>query len=78
MFDIFYKKNNNNELLKYLAKSGFTNTQNFIPLYSNFFQVDDRNFNSINLNHEWYISNIITRETHNNFIVKCKKIFFIF
>ena len=72
MFDIFYKKNNNNELLKYLAKSGFTNTQNFIPLYSNFFQVDDRNFNSINLNHEWYISNIITRETHNNFIVKCK------
>ena len=37
MFEIFYKKNDNNKLFKYLEKSDFTNIQNYNPLYSRFF-----------------------------------------
>ena len=36
MFEIFYKKNDNNKLFKYLEKSDFTNIQNYNPLYSRF------------------------------------------
>ena len=37
MFDIFYKKNNNNTLFKHLEKNNFDNIQNYIPIYSRFF-----------------------------------------
>ena len=31
-------------LLKYLGKNGFLNTQNYIPLYSEFFSLDEKKF----------------------------------
>ena len=74
MFDLFYKKNNNEKLFAYLEKSGFKYTQNYIPLFSTFFSIDDKNYNSINLNHSWYISSIVDRETNNKFTIKCKNI----
>ena len=67
MFDLFYRKNNNKSLFSYLEKNGFSNIQNYIPLYSNFFDIDENNFNSINLNNRWAISNINKREDNNNF-----------
>ena len=74
MFDLFYKKNNNEKLFSYLEKYGFKYTQNYIPLFSIFFGIDDKNYNSINLNHSWYISSIVDRETNNKFTIKCKNI----
>ena len=74
MFDLFYKKNKNEKLFAYLEDSGFKCTQNYIPLFSKFFQVDDKNYNLINLNHSWYITSIVDRETNNKFTIKCKNI----
>jgi len=67
MFDLFYRKNNNKSLFSYLEKNGFSNVQNYIPLYSNFFDIDKNNFNSINLNNRWAISGISKRVDNNNF-----------
>ena len=67
MFDLFYRKNNNKSLFSYLEKNGFSNVQNYIPLYSNFFDIDKNNFNSINLNNRWAISDINKRVDNNNF-----------
>ena len=67
MFDLFYRKNNNKSLFSYLEKNGFSDIQNYIPLYSNFFDIDENNFNSINLNNRWAISNINKRIDNNNF-----------
>ena len=65
MFDIFYNKNNNTALFEYLEKNGFSDIQNYIPLYSNFFSLDENNYNNINLNNRYSISNIVNR---NNYI----------
>ena len=50
MFSLYYKKNNNKQLFDYLEETGFQNPQNFFPLLSNFFQLDENNCNKINLN----------------------------
>ena len=47
MFELFYKKNNNSDLFEYLEKNGFSNIQNYIPLYSKFFSLDERIAQSI-------------------------------
>ena len=62
MFDIFYKKNNNNSLFKTLEKKEFTNIttiQNYIPLYNKFFSITSKNYNNINLNHKYKIRIIL-------------------
>ena len=85
MFDLFYKKNNNVDLFNYLEKNGFSNIQNYIPLYSQFFNIDENNFNTINLNNKYSITKVINRDNNNNFdikvmdnsnnIIKCKSFF---
>jgi hypothetical protein len=35
-----------------------SNAQNYIPIYTKFFSLNETNYNSINLNHKWYISSI--------------------
>ena len=71
MFDLFYKKNNNSELLKYLGKNGFLNTQNYNPLYSEFFSLEKKNFNLINLNNRWSIKKVDDRNSNNKFVIRC-------
>ena len=71
MFDLFYKKNKNGQLFSYLEENGFRNIQNFVPIYQNFFSLDNNNFNSINLNQKYSIKEIIDRETNNKFEIKC-------
>ena len=71
MFDLFYKKNNNTELLKYLGANGFLNTQNYVPLYSEFFSLESKNFNLINLNNRWSIKKIEKRHSNNKFLIRC-------
>ena len=61
MVTINYQKRKNSELFKlfedptslYLSK-----IQNYIPIYTNFFSLNENNFNNINLNNKWYISSI--------------------
>ena len=54
MFSIFYQKNNNKDLFKSLEEIvDSTKNQNYIPIYKNFFNINNQNFNNINLNHTY-------------------------
>ena len=55
---INYQKRKNKELFKSLeAHQGIqlSNMQNYIPIYKNFFSLNETNYNSINLNNTWAI-----------------------
>ena len=73
-----YQKRKNSELFKTLENPStlfLSNTQNYIPIYSKFFSLNETNFNNINLNHKWYISNVNCDEEdidENNRIFNCK------
>ena len=61
MINLNYQKRKNADLFKTLEKENtlfLSNIQNYIPIYRKFFSINDTNYNSINLNHKWYISNI--------------------
>ena len=60
MVTIHYQKRKNTELFKQFEAptSLFLSTpQNYIPIYTRFFTLNQTNFNNINLNHLWHISN---------------------
>jgi hypothetical protein len=59
--NVYYEKRKNLELFKRLEDSStlfLSKTQNYIPIYNKFFSLNETNYNSINLNHKWYITNI--------------------
>jgi hypothetical protein len=61
MIEVNYQKRKNAELFKSLEDSDslfLSNAQNYIPIYKKFFSLNETNYNSINLNHKWYISSI--------------------
>jgi len=61
MLNINYHKRKNLELFKSLENENYmflSNTQNYNPIFTKFFSLNDTNYNSINLNHKWYISSI--------------------
>lgn len=66
-FSIYYRKTNNGDLFKTLEKSNIrlSNTQNYVPLYKNFFSLNDSNYNSINLNHKYYLHDVKKCDTNN-------------
>ena len=72
MFELFYKKNDNNTLFKYLEKNGFVKLQNYNPLYSSFFSYTENNYNIFNLNHRYSIKDIKRRDTNNHFNIICE------
>jgi hypothetical protein len=51
-----------------------TNIQNYIPIYNTLFALNENNYNSINLNHLWSITDIKEHTNHNEpeNIFKCK------
>jgi len=53
-----YQKRKNQELFKSLEGFGLVKTQNYIPLYNRFFVLNETNYNGVNLNHSWYLSNV--------------------
>ena len=59
-FELYYQKPRNENLLKNLEETrmGLYGCQNFIPLYSTFFSLNDTNYNSINLNQTFSIQSI--------------------
>jgi len=61
MITINYQKRKNTELFKNFEEPNslfLSKTQNYIPIYTRFFNLNENNYNSINLNNKWYISNI--------------------
>ena len=51
MFNIYYKKNNNKALFKEFKNVGIEKIQNYIPIYKHFFNLQENNYQNINLNH---------------------------
>ena len=68
--DITYKKINNIQLFKNFEAKELLNMkycQNYIPLYTNFFSLNDNNYNSINLNNQNILNSITEKITENKF-----------
>jgi hypothetical protein len=81
MITINYQKRKNTELFKHFEEPTslfLSNTQNYIPIYTRFFNLNDNNYNSINLNNKWYISNISSEgnieDNENLFMCRIKNI----
>ena len=75
MLDVNYVKKKNIELFKTLERNDYlnlSNTQNYIPIYNHFFTLNESNYNLINLNHKWHISNIIKKESNELYLCKLK------
>jgi hypothetical protein len=84
MHNINYQKRKNTELFKSLEQINtfhLTKLQNYIPIYNRFFQLNDTNYNSINLKNTWYISELksgqdnpcLFKSTVTNMLTKKKK-----
>jgi hypothetical protein len=74
MINVNYQKRKNLELFKSLEDSEklfLSETQNYIPIYTRFFSLNETNYNSINLNHKWYISSINKKNEDSN-IYNCR------
>ena len=75
MINIDYQKRKNAELSKTLEEPTsifLSNTQNYIPIYKKFFNLNESNFNNINLQNKWYISNINNKIDENDNLFKCR------
>ena len=75
MINLNYQKRKNTDLFKSLenSKSLFlSNTQNYIPIYKNFFALNDTNYNNINLNHKWYISSVNEKNEYIDNLFTCR------
>ena len=71
--DLSYKKNNNKILFDSLEKKellDLSDSQNYIPLYKNFFKLNESNYNLINLNNTLSLKEIISKESDNKFVGK--------
>ena len=59
--DIDYEKRKNVELFQTFKQKKFTslsNMQNYLPIYKKFFLLNETNYNSVNLNHTWFLKDI--------------------
>jgi len=75
MFDFNYKKNNNSDLFKSFDDSNLVNLkngQNYIPLYNEFFSLNNTNWNTINLNNSKTLTNVYSKISDNIYSVGLK------
>ena len=74
MIQINYQKRKNAELFKSLENPHFlslSKIQNYIPVYKRFFSLNETNYNSINFNQKWYISNVNEANEYNKNLYTC-------
>jgi len=67
-FTLNYQKRKNINLFNKFQTNkhiNLENVQNYIPIYNRFFSLNNNNYNSINLNHKWYISDIKEHKNKN-------------
>ena len=72
---IHYEKRKNSELFKSMKNEdglNLSNTQNYMPIYEKFFLLNESNYNSINLNHEYYISSLLEKDKERKNVYKCQ------
>jgi len=67
MFDLYYKKNDNASLFSSLKENGILNVQNYIPIYKQFFSLNESNYKNMNLNQMFHISNVEKTAKRNRF-----------
>lgn len=75
MINVNYQKRKNSELFKSLENPELlflTETQNYIPIYTKFFSLNETNYNNINLNNKWYISSINEQVEDNDRLYNCR------
>jgi hypothetical protein len=67
-FSLNYRKLNNREFFASLEESelGIFNSKNYIPIYENYFNLNDTNYSSINLNQRFYVSALSGVVDRNN------------
>lgn len=68
--EVNYKKNKNRELFTQLVDDklvNMDNLQNYIPIYSNFFNLNENNYNSINLNNNFKLNTINEKLGYSKF-----------
>jgi hypothetical protein len=71
---INYEKRKNSDLFKSFQKEDHTflsEVQNYIPIYKRFFLLNETNYNSVNLNHSWHLTNIKTVREDNKNLYNC-------
>jgi hypothetical protein len=73
----YQKRKNTNLFIKFQTNNStnLTNIQNYMPIYERFFSLNNTNYNSINLNHQLYISDIKdtnVKDICNENILNCK------
>jgi len=67
---INYTKRKNEQLFETIKKEeimDMEHIQNYIPIYSRFFNLTPTNYENVNLDNKWYLSEIRTKETNNIF-----------
>ena len=72
--NIGYIKRKNAELFESLQhqKNTFVKElQNYIPVYDKLFALNETNYNSINLNHQWYLNKINKKTSMSDYIYNC-------
>ena len=66
MFELYYTKNKNSGIFSYLEqKDSYESISNYVPIYNMIFNLNDTNWNSINLNNDLYLSSIIDKKSDN-------------
>ena len=74
-FSINYQKRKNAHLFSKLQTSkqiSLAEVQNYVPIYDRFFSLNNNNYNSVNLNHLWYISDLKETKEPSDNIFTCK------
>lgn len=69
--EINYRKNKNNELFEQMQDNnllGIENIQNYIPIYERFFNLNEKNYNSINLNNFYKLDSLVKKNGYSKFI----------
>jgi hypothetical protein len=72
MINVNYQKRKNVDLFKCLENPNglfLSDLQNYIPIYTKFFSLNETNYNNINLNHPWCI-NFVNDTSENNDYIK--------
>ena len=64
-----YEKRKNLNIFQSLEKIDCTKTQNYIPIYRRFFNLNETNYNNVNFNHTHYIENVTKKLDENMY--KC-------
>lgn len=69
MFELYYKKSENDVLFKMFEDNNLVKIQNYIPIYKRFFDLNDTNYKSLNLNQYFNITSL--EKTDEKYRFKC-------